>query len=195
MKMKKWILLMLALVMVLSLAACGDDDAASQGGQQITLSTQAPEENQDNVPESTGGVETANGPVVGEGVFSFTCEGVEIIPGEPFDASKLPAAASTYTVPSCALEGTDNVYNYETFEVTAYDEGSGEYVYSIYLIDANLATAEGLALGDDLAKVIDTYGEDYAQDGTAYVYYRTNTLLSIIVENEAVVSIEYRLAN
>ena len=195
MKMKKWILLMLALVMVLSLAACGDDDAASQGGQQITLSTQAPEENQDNVQESTGGVETANGPVVGEGVFSFNWEGVEIIPGEPFDASKLPAAASTYTVPSCALEGTDNVYNYETFEVTAYDEGSGEYVYSIYLIDANLATAEGLALGDDLAKVIDTYGEDYAQDGTAYVYYRTNTLLSIIVENEAVVSIEYRLAN
>lgn len=193
--MKKLILLMLALVMVLSLAACGDDDAASQGGQQITLSTQAPEENQDNVQESTGGVETANGPVVGEGVFSFNWEGVEIIPGEPFDASKLPAAASTYTVPSCALEGTDNVYNYETFEVTAYDEGSGEYVYSIYLIDANLATAEGLALGDDLAKVIDTYGEDYAQDGTAYVYYRTNTLLSIIVENETVVSIEYRLAD
>lgn len=187
--MKKWIVMTMAALMLLSLTACGDGD--NDGAQQITLAAQSG----NNAEETTAAQETegSNTPVVGDGVFSYIYEGVELIPGEAFDTTKLPAAASSYTVPSCALEGTDNVYNYETFEITAFDDGNGEQIYSIYFIDPNLTTAEGLALGDDVSAVLDLYGDGYEVDGTAYIYYRSNTLLSIIVENDTVVSIEYRL--
>lgn len=186
--MKKLIAMILALTMVLCLTACGGDEEA---GQQQTIGG--------SVTEATKGAEETEAPtegaavVPGGAVFAFTYEGVDIIPGEAFDASKLPEAASLYQVPSCALEGTDNVYNYETFEVTAYDEGNGEFVYSIYFIDPNLTTNEGLAMGDDLAKAVELYGENYEEVDGEYVYTSANTQLRLIVENDTVVSIELRM--
>ncbi len=116
-----------------------------------------------------------------------------LTPGEAFDASALPDADDVYTVPSCAVEGSDNVYNYTTFEVTAYDAGDGEVTYSIYLIDPNITTPEGLALGDGVDKVTELYGDGYEQDGTAMIYTRGETKLSIILQDDVVVSIEYLL--
>jgi hypothetical protein len=91
------------------------------------------------------------------------------------------------------LEGTDNVYNYDTFEITAYDEGKGEFIYSIYFIDPNLTTPEGLALGDTLDKAISLYGDGYTQEDSAYTYVGGNTMLVIILQNDAIASIEYRM--
>lgn len=50
-----------------------------------------------------------------------------------------------------------------------------------------------LALGDGEAKVTELYGENYVEDGTAYVCTRNDSQLFIIVENGSVVSIEYRM--
>ena len=97
-----------------------------------------------------------------------------------------------YQVPSCAVEGTDNVYNFGGFEITAFAENGSERIYSVYFIDPNLTTPEGLALGDGVQKVTELYGEDYAQDGAALVYTAGDTQLIVIVENDVVVSIEYR---
>ena len=187
--MKKLIAMILALAMALCLTACGGNEEPEQ---QMTIGG--------SVTEATKGAEQTEAPteaeaevVPGGAVFAFTFEGVDIIPGEAFDASKLPEAASLYQVPSCALEGTDNVYNYETFEVTAYDEGNGEFVYSVYFIDPNLTTNEGLALGDDLTKAVELYGENYEEVDGEYVYTSDNTQLRLIVENEVVVSIELRM--
>jgi len=121
--MKRIFVLILALVTVLCLCACGGGNADAEiigGGAQggsVDMG-QAPEDAKE---------ETAD-----EGVYSFTFEGTELIPGEKFDASVLPEAQNVFTVPSCALEGTDNVYSYGTIEVTAYNEGEGEYIYSVY---------------------------------------------------------------
>lgn len=184
--MKKLIAILLAMMLVLSLAACG---AEEEPNADLVITRAAEEDVAAEVqPEAE-----AEEPVVADGVFSFTASGVELIPGEAFDAAALGEAASVYTVPSCAIEGTDNVYNYETFEVTAYDDGTGEVVYSIYFLDPNLTTTEGLALGDDAAKVVELYGEDFAEEGASYVYTRTNTQLHVIFQNDAVTSIEYRL--
>lgn len=186
--MKKLIAMILALTMVLCLTACGgEEEVADQTiGGSVTEATKGAE-------ETEAPTEVEAEVVPGGAVFAFTYEGVDIIPAEPFDASKLPEAASVYEVPSCALEGTDNVYNYETFEVTAYDEGNGEVVYSIYFIDPNLTTNEGLALGDDLAKAVELYGENYQEVDGEYVYTGANTQLRLIVENDTVVSIELRM--
>lgn len=185
--MKKIFVLALTAMLLLSLAAC---DQKTEN-PQITIGTQPPQ--QTTTPQGTTASQETTAPTQKGEVFAFLYEDAALCPGEAFDPTALPEATSTYRVPSCALEGTDNVYNYGTFEVTAYDEGKGEYIYSVYFLDPNLKTPEGLALGDTAAKARELYGEDYETQQTALVYTRGNTQLILIVQQDSVVSIEYRL--
>lgn len=187
--MRKLIAMLLAVLLVMSLAACGAEEE-NNADLVITRAPETATEAPTDAVEETQTVETV---VNTDGPFTFVYEGVNLTPGTAFDASVLPEADSIYEVPSCALEGTDNVYNYGSFELTAFDEGYGEDIYSIYFIDPNLTTPEGLALGDDVAKVVELYGEDYVQDGNAYVYTRESTILSVIAQDGVVTSIEYRM--
>lgn len=184
--MKKLIAMLLCVLMLLSLAACGAEEE-SNADLVITRGTEAAEET-DAVEEGTEADQT-----VSDGPFVFVYEGVKLMPGQAFDDSILPEAESVTVVPSCALEGTDNLYNYGSFELTAMDDGYGEDIYSIYFIDPNLTTPEGLALADDESKIVELYGEDYEQDGSSYVYTRESTMLVIITQDGVVTSIEYRL--
>lgn len=180
--MRKLIAMLALLVLVLTLTACGSD-AEMNADLVITRAAEETEiAQEENIQEESVKEE-----------FCFVAEGVELIPGSDFDPTVLPEAVSLYTVPSCAIEGTDNVYNYETFEITAYDDGTGEVIYSIYIIDPNTTTPEGLALGDGLDRVLELYGDGYQLNGAAYDFYGTETMLSIIIQNEAVASIEYRM--
>ena len=180
--MKKLIAIMAVLLMVCSMTACGSDADVNED-LVITRGTEATEATQGEASSGEASAVT----------YSFTAEGVELIPGADFDPAVLPEAASLYQVPSCAIEGTDNVYNYETFEITAYNDGTGEVIYSIYIIDPNITTPEGLALGDSLDRVMELYGEAYQQNGTAYEFSGNGTMLSIIIQNDTVGSIEYRM--
>lgn len=128
-----------------------------------------------------------------EGVFSFEYKGATLIPGEPVDLSTLPKYASAAEVPSCAFGGNDKVYNFKTFELTAYLDETEERVYSIYFIDPNLPTTEGLRLGDTLDDMKSIYGENYETEGTSCTYTRGDTLLIVITNKDIVTSIEYRL--
>lgn len=184
--MKRIFALVLALTMTLCLFACGGNsnaDAEIGGGGAQSGSVDMGKEKEETTTEGT----------TDEGVFSFTFEGIELVPGDSFDASKLPEAQSVFTVPSCALEGTDNVYSYGTFEVTAYNEGNGEHIYSIYFVDANITTNEGLAIGDSRDKVIELYGENYTDNNGEFTYKKGDTLLVIIFQNDNVLSIDIRM--
>ena len=184
--MKKIFALVLALAMTLCLCACGGSgnaDAEIGGGGAQGGS----------VDMGEAKVETKEEETKDEGYFAFTFEGVELVPGKSFDASVLPEAQSVFTVPSCAQQGTDNLYNYGTIEVTAYNGGDGEVVYSIFFIDANITTNEGLALGDTKDKVIELYGEDYTDNGSEFTYRKGDTLLVIIFQNDVVFSIDIRM--
>ena len=176
--MKKLIALLLAVLMVAALAACG---------------TQTP----NTTEPTTKPVDDETGPAVTQGaqeeVFSFTYEGVELIPGADFDPAALPEADSVFEVPSCAIEGTDNVYSYPPFELTAYNDGTGEVIYSIYLLDADTCTPEGLYVGDDLARVTELYGTDYVENDTELTFTKGATTLNLLLDGETVISIEYRM--
>lgn len=174
--MKNLICVFLTLVLLLSLAACGGATPPA------TDSTPAPS---DSTP-----VEEEKKP---EEAFFFISEDVKLIPGAAFDPSVLPEANDMFEVPSCAIEGTDNVYSYDAFELTAYNDGTGEVIYSIYLLDPNVTTQEGLYLGDDLATVESIYGTDYAENDGELVYTKGATELRIILEEDLVASIEYRM--
>lgn len=155
----------------------GSQESAGEGRGAEPASASA---NQDMLPKE-------------EGVFGFLYEGVTLIPGEVFDRSALEGYIEVSEVPSCAFDGNDNVYNYGVFELTTYVEEEGERVYSIYFMDSNLTTTEGLCLGDTVEDMKSLYGEDYAAEETAYTYTRGETLLTVIAKDDIVVSIEYRL--
>lgn len=194
--MKKILTLWLCLLMLLSLAACGSDEVTEE--QMITRPAEV-----ENVNASAE-VQTSREPILEEasqqaaapavvGNYTFDANGVELIPGDPFDPGILPEPVSVYQVPSCAIEGTDNLYNYGSFELTAFDDGTSELIYSILLTDPNITTTEGLALGDSVQKVTEIYGEGYTQEGNAYVYTGDAEILYIIVQGDYVASIEYRM--
>lgn len=181
--MRKYIILLL--ILLLCLTGCGRNEVDPE-----LVITCAPRE--EGLQQATQ-PPVENGPELGDYGFTFLAGDVELVPGAPFDSAVLPEPDSLYEVPSCAIEGTDNLYNYGTFELTAFNDGTGEVIYSILLLDPNIATPEGLALGDEGAKVTELYGPAYTQEGTALVYTGSNARLYVIVQNDAVASIEYRM--
>lgn len=183
--MKKFIAILLALTLMLALAACDSGEKAPETTAAPDV-TDAPE-----VPETTAAPEQTQAPAEDVKGFCLTFNGVELTPGTVYDAAALPEPASVYQVPSCAIEGTDNVYSFDTVEITAFNDGTQEIIYAIAILDPNVATDEGLYLGDDAARVIELYGEEYEENGTAMVYTRGNTMMTIILQNGCVVDIEF----
>ena len=175
--MKKWIAMLLALTLLVGLTACGGAPAAETPDPTQAANSGAPVGDQNDKTE--------------EGYF-FTLEGEKLIPGAAFDPSAYPEANSVYEVPSCAIEGTDNLYDYGTVEVTAYDDGTGEIIYSVYLVDANTPTDEGLYISDTLEQVNTIYGTDRTENGNELTYQKGDSLLIILLEDDVVTSIEYR---
>lgn len=195
--MQKRIAVLLILAMLASLCACGQEkpSGTTAGAQGVTTapdSAVTPSTQPDAV--QTDAPTTKPEEEIPDGCFAFTVEGVDLIPGQVFDPDALPEAEFTYQVPSCAFEGTDNVYSYGGFEVTAYSDGEQEFIYSIYLIDPNLTTQEGLALGDPAERVIELYGQNYTETDTQWEYRRSDTMLYVIIQNDCVASIEFCMA-
>ena len=188
--MKKFIAVLLAMLMMLSLAACGETDKPQETAVPPVTEAPATEPSATEEGELDGGFDIGVVPV---DPFVFTFNGVTLIPGAVYDAAALPEPTSVYQVPSCAIEGTDNVYNFnDAVEITAFNDGSQEIIYSIAIFDPNVCTDEGLYLGDDMARVIELYGEDYTENGTAMVYTKGNTELTIILQNGFVVDMEFK---
>jgi len=191
--MKKLLALILALTVIISLAACSQTPDPTDAPTEAP--TAAPTDGPTEAPADDPTDAPTEAPVVDNAPFAFPFGGDMLIPGTPFDAAAFPEADSLYQVPSCAIDGTDNVYNYTDFEVTAYNDGTLEIIYSIYILDPNTCTPEGLYLGDSAAQVSALYGDDYTEEGTSRIYQRGETLLTVIFGGEAVNSIEYRWAN
>ena len=187
--MKKIIAIMLSILMLLALTACGEPAEQPNTTTNAAENTTANTADDTTPPEDTTAAQNTDGQETG---FVFTFEGVELTPGQAFDAAALPEANSVYQVPSCAIEGTDNVYNYGTIEVTAFDDGNGEVIYSVYIMDANTPTNEGLYIGDTLDHIVAAYGEDYTREGNQITYQKGDTLLIIILGGEYVQSIDFR---
>lgn len=180
------------------LTACGQEAELAKNINLGAGSTEnAGQEDRKGGRETGGGQESAvsdqKSSRAEKSEFGFLYEGVTLIPGEVFERSMLEGYSEVLEVPSCAFDGNDHVYNYGVFELTTYVGEEDERVYSVYFMDSNLPTTEGLCLGDSVEDMKALYGEEYAAEGTAYTYTRGETLLTVIAENDIVVSIEYRL--
>lgn len=126
-------------------------------------------------------------------VFTFKLGETTIVPGEKSDLSKLPEPDAISEITSCAFDGVDKVMTYkDKYEITAHIEGDDAIVYSVFLFDPNLKTQEGLSMGETKAKMIEIYGENFTQDGDGCIYTKGKTQLIMILQDDVIISIEYR---
>ena len=163
----------LAWGIVAVLAGCGQASPASSLPQDISAGTGGSQQdtvNKGNDADQESEEQNQSEQKEENGTFSLLYEGVTLIPGEVFDESSLGEYSGVSEVPSCAFDGNDRVYNYEMFELTAYIDGDKERIYSIYFIDPNLPTTEGLRMGDTVDDMKSLYGENYEMVGTSYDY-------------------------
>lgn len=126
--------------------------------------------------------------------FSFVHNNVKISPNDLVDPL-VTALGSDYTYhesPSCAYIGLDKCYVYPGFSIYTYpDEDAVDHVLQIVLTDDTISTPEGLIIGDTSEKVLELYGNDYAESDGSYAYTRGKTCLMIIMKNDRVFSIQY----
>ena len=168
--MKKLLILLLALIMVASLAACGGE-----------------------TPSDTKGTEPNNA-TPAEG-FVFNYKGTKIaIHAEAAPILAALGEAKSYTESaSCAFEGLDKTYYYGSFYLDTYPKGEKDYVYGFWFADDSVSTEEGIYIGATKAQVEKAYGAAAFNGSNAYNITKGDNILTIILENDVVTSIQYSL--
>lgn len=126
--------------------------------------------------------------------YGFVFLGVELVPGDAFAADDFPQPRYVYTQTNNALGGKDTFYNYTDIEITVYDDGKTTVIRRIVVIDPNLKTPEGLALGDALEQATKLYGNNYTQDQDVWLFHKGDTVIAVVTQDGYVAGIEYRFA-
>ena len=181
--MKNLKVLALILACVMSFAACGNAED-NQGKESPEV--------QNSVTESGKQQEQA---VAG---YSFVYEGTEIQMGHLMSEylDVLGEPISYFEAASCAFDGLDKMYSYNSFQITTYPVEDKDYVGSITFLDDMVETKEGVSLFETKADMIAAYGENYVDENGVLVYYydgnEQGARLCFILSGDEIVSIEYQ---
>lgn len=172
--MKKLVLTLLALIVVLSLCACGSDAPDTQP-----------------TDGSTQGDAPATGPVG----YTFTYEGTKF--GVDMDAAAVVAALGEAkdraVTESCAFGGNDIVYDYRSVKISTNDELGYERIYCIELVDDMAQTEEGIKIGSDADAITAAYGEATTTNAGGVIYSKDGMELRFLLKDGKVTSIQYLL--
>lgn len=99
---------------------------------------------------------------------------------------------SYFEAPSCAFEGIDKMYAYGGLEVDTYPTDDKDYISAIIFKDDTLTTTEGIGIGDSVSSLEETYGTKWNDEDGMMVYEKDGMKLCFIVEEDTIISIEYR---
>jgi len=196
--MKKWIVALLTIAMVVTMAACGgpkEELPATETGTDTAETQTGTEEAKEDAgaSEETAEETTAVTPAADE--YSFTYGDVEITLHAP--AAEIVAALGepmNYTEQaSCAFEGLDKSYYYGSFYLDTYPVGEEDFVYGFWFADDSVTNEEGLYIGAPQADVEKAYGAEAFNGNNAYKVDKGTGTLTVIVENGVVTSIQYAI--
>ncbi len=127
--------------------------------------------------------------------FSFTYKGTKIALHAP--AAEIVAALGepkTYSEStSCAFEGLDKSYGYDSFYLETYPIGDKDYVYGWYFVDDMVENDEGICIGSAKADVEAAYGAESFNGSNAYTVKKGSGMLTIILEKDVVSSVQYAI--
>lgn len=175
---------LLALVMILSLAACG-------GEKQPGNSEVQPSGDQTGQTEQPSQSSQPGNAELSAYVFRFGDAEVSIDQDMAEVLAALGEPQSYFEAASCAFEGLEKTYTYASFVITSRPDGEKDFVNSIILTDDSVTTPEGLYLGCTAADVTAAYGESADATDTFIPYAKGNTALNFILSEGKVISIEY----
>ena len=171
--MKKIIALVLALTLALTMAACGGNAPAA------TTEPKAPAVVGPKEPDA--------------GSWKYTVRGVDVMmhaeAAPVLEALGEPVSFTEEA--SCAFTGLDKTYNYGGFFLQTYPLNDVDYIYSAWLMDDSSTTPEGIYIGASQAEVEAAYGTDGFNGENAYIMKGTTSVLTIILEDGVVTSIQY----
>lgn len=108
-----------------------------------------------------------------------------------FAELNMPKENNYYEVQSCAFDGMDKIYTYDHYEIRTYPDGETDKVASIYFLDEQVQTQEGVKIGDSFETMVEKYGENYENLDAKYIYTKEKTQINFIITDNAITSIEY----
>jgi len=190
--MKKFLSRILTLLLVLSLTACGGN-----GDQPDQTPDDAAPQQSDAAPSDAAGDEPVMPNPAANSKLVFSFNGCPLPMNAEFgpllDAIGEPD--SYFEAASCAFEGLDKTYTYSGVEIITYPYNDVDYISSIRLLDDTVSTPEGISIGSSQEDVTTAYGSDFEDLGTGYSYEDGDTILEILFQDGAVVSVEYIAVN
>lgn len=145
---------------VMSFAGCssGDEDTAPEvlSGGETKAEADADSE-AGGVPEVTGS-------------YHLVYRDVDLAPGAEADPAitSLGDDYSYFESPSCAYQGMDKVYTYDSIIIRTVTQDDVDYINSIELKDDTISTPEGIYIGCTSDQVTEAYG-DPGSDSLIYV--------------------------
>lgn len=194
--MKKFVLFALTACLMLSLIGCGGN-----GGTETTKAPNpstpvetTPAGADGTTASTTEGTEAPTEAPAAEG-FLFNYNGTEIAmhaPAAPIVEALGEPKKYTESA-SCAFEGLDKTYYYGSFYLDTYPMGEEDFVYGWWFADDSLTTEEGIYIGATQAQVEAAYGADAFNGTNAYTVTKGDTMLTVILEDGVVTSIQYAI--
>lgn len=178
--MKKLTLALLTAVSAFALTACGEKAPAQENNETSAQ------------PESSV-VSSKQEESKAEKGYVFVYEGVTVAVDAPAEetVAKLGEPVSYFEAASCAFEGLDKMYTYNSVEIDTYPTDNGDRISNILLKDDTVETPEGVSLFETKADMIAAYGENYTEENGMIVYAKDGMKLCFILEGDEIVSIEY----
>lgn len=196
--MKKIICMLTAFILVFAFAACGNKDQkpteTSSASSGDTAAGHKSDSTQDTTVNAEDNQETT-APAQEQNPYLFHYNDLEIaINADAAPILKALGEPKSYTEQtSCAFEGLDKTYFYGGFYLQTYPADSKDYVYCLWFADDSVATDEGIRIGSSQADVEKAYGADAYRDNGSFVSQKGNTLLTVIMKDGIVSSVQYQL--
>lgn len=192
---KRLAMAMLGLMLALGLCACGNDDVKVITKDGVETGAENEKEENGDAEDGTDAGRDSDDADELKG-YVFTADGMDMAMDMEMEdvLAKLGEPVSYFEAASCAFQGLDKVYTYNHYEIDTYPDGDDDRISSIILKDDLIATPEGLSIGMTKADMENAYGTGYETNGNMCVYTKDGMHLSILVENDAVTSIQYNSA-
>ena len=200
--MKRVLTLLLALLMVLSMAACGskEDDQPGDDTQAPTVSDSKNDaQTPPDLPAGDAPQEPA-GPAPepkAASKYVLTYQGCALPANADFAPllAYLGEPASYFEAESCAFEGLDKTYTYDAVEIVTYPDGDVDRISTVRILTDAVSTPEGVTIGSTPEDVTAAYGEEYDTIGQQYAYEDGDCLLSVLFQDGKAISVEYTALN
>ncbi len=191
--LKKFVLLLLSVVMVLSLVACATEKETKQEANatlEQSQSTTDKENTSTNGEDSTQN--SAGTEAIPDDAFVFCGNVLEI--GMTVTKELIANIGDTIdvqTAPSCHYDGEDTIYVYENFSLYTYLDGEKEVLYLIEITSDGVATPKGIKIGSTYEEMKNSYGTPIDETAVFSSYETSTALLTFYITDGIVESIEY----